>query len=166
MPTPTSHPARRSRIRRPLAALVATLVVAGMLGVVAIAPAGARVPTKSLCDTIQDGDVGAPAPPQSTASTAADAKKSLKLYKKFAKSDAPKAVKKALATIVSTLKELASGTPPTELGFGVDVDATAVRQGFGEGLHVRPRQVRRRRHRGPPRRRRHPGPAVARTVDG
>jgi len=125
VPTPTSHPVRRSRIRRPFAAVVATLVVAGTLGVVAIAPAGARVPARSLCDTIQDGDVGAPAPPQSTASTAADAKKSLTLYKKFAKSDAPKAIKKALATIVSTLKELASGTPPTELGFGVDVDATA-----------------------------------------
>ena len=120
MPTPTSNRTRRS-IRRPLA----VLVVAGTLGVVAVTPASARVATKSLCDTIQDGNVGAPAPPQSTASTAADAKKSLKLYKKFAKSDAPKGIKKALATIVATLKELASGTPPSELGFGVDVDTTA-----------------------------------------
>jgi hypothetical protein len=99
--------------------------VAATLGVVAIAPADANDRTKSLCDTIQDGNVGAPAPPQSTSSTAADAKKSLKLYKRFAKSDAPKGIKKALATIVSTLKELAGGTSPTELGFGVDVEASA-----------------------------------------
>jgi hypothetical protein len=117
----TSTPARRSRLRRPLAALV----VAGMLGVFAVSPTGASVGAKSLCDTIQDGVVGAPAPPQGSTTTPPEAKKSLKLYKKFAKSDAPKGVKKALATIVSTLKELASGTPPSELGLGLDVDTTA-----------------------------------------
>ena len=120
MPESTPNCRRRSALLRPLAALV----VVGTLGIVGVAPASARVPTKSLCDTIQDGNVGAPAPPQSTASTAADAKKSLKLYKKFAKSDAPKGIKKALATIVATLKQLAGGATPAELGFGVDVDTT------------------------------------------
>ncbi len=78
----------------------------------------------SLCETIREGDVGAPAPPQSSSTTAADAKKSLKLYKRFAKSDAPPAVKKALATIVSTLKKLAGGTPPAEI-WGTDVEASS-----------------------------------------
>ena len=119
MPTPTSNLTRRS-IRRPLTALV----IVGTLSLVAITPASARVPAKSLCDTIQDGDVGAPAPPQSSASTAAEGKKSLKLYKKFQKSDAPKGIKKALATIVATLKKLASGATPAELGFGLEVDTT------------------------------------------
>ena len=116
----------RSNSLRPLVLrrVLAALVITGALASVTLAPVGASVAAKSLCDTIRDGDVGAPAPPQSSSATAADAKKSLKLYKKFASSDAPKPLKKALATIVSTLKKLAAGAEPTEL-WGTDVSASA-----------------------------------------
>jgi hypothetical protein len=99
-------------------------LVATTFGVATAAGADATVADASLCETIQEGDVGAPAPPQSSSTTAADAKKSLKLYKRFAKSDAPPAVKKALATIVSTLKKLAAGTAPAEI-WGSDVKASS-----------------------------------------
>ena len=125
------------------------------------------VATKSLCDTIKDGDIGAPAPPQSTATTAAEAKKSLKLYKKFREVGYAEGRQEGACHHRLDAQGARERDTADRARLRRRRRRDRLREGFGEGLHVRPRQVRRRRHRGPPRATStSPRPAVARTVVG